>query len=147
MTLHDFLWIFFKLTICIATVKRAEETVNAALKVPVEEAKAYVKEKNIVNCDEKSHADCGKKMWTWVAVDNMVAIFMIVKTRSSKAAKALLGETFKGILGSDRYSTSSWVATKFKQVCWAHLKQDFKKISERSGKSKWIGLRLLVSKF
>ncbi|HEY8689358.1 MAG TPA: IS66 family transposase [Chitinophagaceae bacterium] len=133
----------FKLTICIATVKRAEETVSAALKAPVEEAKAYVKEKKIVNCDETSHAECGKRMWTWVAVANMVAVFMIATTRCSKVAKALLGEGFNGILGSDRYSAYSWVLTKFRQVCWAHLKRDFKKISERSGQSKWIGLRLL----
>jgi len=82
-------------------------------------------------------------MWTWVAVANMVAVFMIAKTRSSQVAKALLGEAFKGVLGSDRYSSYSWVAAKFRQVCWAHLKRDFKKISERRGHSKWIGLRLL----
>jgi len=133
----------FQLTICIATVKRAEETVSEALKAPVEEAKTYVKEKKIVNCDETSHAESGKKMWTWVAVSSMVAVFMIATTRSAKAAKALLGEAFNGILGSDRYSAYSWIATKFRQVCWAHLKRDFKKISERPGQSKWIGLRLL----
>jgi transposase len=133
----------FHFTICIATVKRAEETVSAALKAPVEEAKAYVKEQKIVNCDETSHAECGKRMWTWVAVSNMVAVLMIVTTRSAKAAKALLGETFSGILGSDRYSAYYWVEAKFRQVCWAHLKRDFKKISERSGHSKWIGFRLL----
>ena len=134
----------FRFTISIATVKRAEETVSTALEVPVEEAKAYVKAQKIVNCDETSHAECGKRMWTWVAIANTVAVFMIATTRSAKAAKALLGETFKGVLGSDRYSSYSWIAAIYRQVCWAHLKRDFKKISERMGKSKMIGLRLLV---
>jgi transposase len=134
----------YSLSICIATVKRAEETVSEAITAPVEEAKAYVKSQRIVNCDETSHAECGKKMWTWVAIANMVAVFMIAKTRSAKVAKALLGEAFKGILGSDRYSAYSWIAEYCRQVCWAHLKRDFKKIAERSGKSKMIGLRLLV---
>ena len=47
-------------------------------------------------------------------------------------------------MGSERYSAYLWVAAHCRQVCWAHLKRDFKKISERTGKSKWIGLRLLV---
>ena len=133
----------FKLTICIATVKRAEETVSTALKTPVEETKAAIKEMAVVNCDETSHAECGKKMWTWVAIANMVAVFMIVKTRSAAAAKALLGAAFKGILGSDRYSSYFWVAANSRQICWAHLKRDFKKISERSGYSSVLGLKLL----
>jgi transposase len=134
----------FSFSICIATVKRAEETVSEAIAIPVEEAKAYVKEQKIVNCDETSHAECGKKMWTWVAIANTVAVFMITTRRNAKAAKTLLGEKFRGILGSDRYSAYSWVAAMYRQVCWAHLQRDFKKIAERTGKSRMIGLRLLV---
>lgn len=134
----------YQLTICAATVKHAEETVSEAISVPVEDAKKHVKDEPVVNCDETSHKECGKKMWAWVAIANNVAVFMIAKSRSAKVAKKLLGEGFKGILGSDRYSSYSWVAAAFRQVCWAHLKRDFKKISERTGKSKWIGLRLRV---
>lgn len=43
----------YSLSICIATVKRAEETVSEAIAAPVEEAKAYVKAQKIVNCDER----------------------------------------------------------------------------------------------
>jgi transposase len=139
-----FLMDFYSFSICIATVKRAEETVSAALEKPVNEAKDYVKEQEIVNADETSHAECGKRMWTWVAIAGTVAIFLITATRSKKAAKELLGAAFKGILGSDRYPAYLWIAAHCRQVCWAHLKRDFKKISERPGKSKWIGLRLLV---
>jgi len=134
----------FSLSLSIATVKRAEETMSGAIAIPVEEAKAYVKKQSFVNTDETSHAECGKKMWTWVAVSKAVAVFMIVASRSAQSAKTLLGETFKGILGSDRYSAYNWVVAACRQACWAHLIRDFKKIAERPGKSKWIGLRLLV---
>ena len=139
-----FLMDFYSLSICIATVKRAEETVSDALEKPVNEAKHYVKEQEIVNADETSHAECGKRMWTWVAISGVVAVFLITATRSKKAAIELLGATFNGILGPDRYPAYLWVAAHCRQICWAHLKRDFKKISERTGKSKWIGLRLLV---
>ena len=85
-----------------------------------------------------------KKMWTWVAIAGVVAVFLIAKTRSAKSAKELLGAAFQGILGSDRYSAYLWIPAYLRQICWAHLKRDFKKISERAGKSKMIGLRLLV---
>ncbi len=134
----------YHLIICPATVKRAEETVSEAISAPVEEATTYVQNQAIVNADETSHAECGKKKWTWVAIANTVAVFMIATSRSTKAAKALLGEEFKGILGSDRYRAYAWVPAAFRQVCWAHLKRDFKKMSERPGMSTMIGLRLLV---
>ena len=139
-----FLTELFNLSICVATVKRAEETVSEALKAPVDVAKEYVKKQSIVNCDETSHAECGKRMWTWVAIANCVAVFLIAKNRTIKVAKELLGETFAGILGSDRYVAYNWVAAISRQVCWAHLIRDFRKISERTEQSKWIGLRLLV---
>ncbi len=138
-----FLMDLYQFSICIATVKRAEETTSEALKVPVEAAKAHVKQESIVNCDETSHAQCGQKMWAWVAIANTVAVFMIVTNRSKKAAIALLGETFNGILGSDRYRAYGWVPAHRRQVCWAHLKRDFKKISEREGKSRRLGICLL----
>lgn len=139
-----FLMDFYSFSICIATVKRAEETVSVALESLVNEAKEYVKQQEIVNADETSHFECGKRMWAWIAIANTVAIFLIASTRSKKAAKELLGATFKGILGSDRYRAYLWISSHCRQICWAHLKRDFKKISERTGKSKWIGLRLLV---
>jgi transposase len=138
-----FLMDLYQFSLCIATVKRAEETVSEALKTPVEAAKAYVKQETIVNCDETSHAECGKRMWTWVAIANTVAVFMIAASRSKKAAMALLGETFNGILGSDRYRAYAWVPAHCRQVCWAHLKRDFKKISEREGSSRRLGVCLL----
>ncbi len=84
-----FLMDFYSLSICIATVKRAEETMSTALETPVNEAKEYVKRQEVVNADETSHAECGKKMWTWVAIAGVVAIFLITAKRNQKAAKEL----------------------------------------------------------
>lgn len=134
----------FGLLISIGTVKRAEETVSAALKAPIEEAQAYVQTQNSVNCDETSHFECGDKKWVWVAIASHVAVMIIAGSRSRKAAKELLGEAFSSILCSDRYSAYSWLPAEMRQVCWAHLKRDFNKIYERTGKSKEIGFKLLA---
>ena len=64
--------------------------------------------------------------------------------RSTTAAQALLGKDFQGILNSDRYSAYNWVDVSQRQLCWAHLKREFTKISSRSGVSRQIGRDLLA---
>ena len=54
-----------------------------------------------------------------------------------------MGENFSGILNSDRYASYNWVDLEQRQLCWAHLKREFVKISERTGVSQQIGEDLL----
>ena len=55
----------------------------------------------------------------------------------------ILTESFKGILESDRWGAYSFIEAIGRQLCWAHLKRDFTKISERMGISAEIGNKLL----
>ncbi len=41
--------------------------------------------------------------------------------RGGQVAKEMLGETFSGIVGSDRWSAYNWLLTHLRQLCWAHL--------------------------
>ena len=79
----------------------------------------------------------------WVAVTPLVAIFEIALSRGSEIAKNLLGEDFSGILNSDRYAAYNWVNLEQRQLCWAHLRREFIKISERRGVSGDIGKNLV----
>lgn len=58
-------------------------------------------------------------------------------------AKELLGETFSGVVGSDRWSGYNWVATQQRQICWAHLLRDFEALILRGGVSEQIGRALV----
>jgi hypothetical protein len=69
---------------------------------------------------------------------------MIRTGRNKKVAQELLGKNFKGILCSDRYSAYQWISNEKRQICWAHLERDLRKISERSGSSSVIGADLLT---
>jgi transposase len=135
---------FYGLHISTGTVSNAEKIVSAALEKSVEEAKAFVPQQDYINGDETSHTECGKKMWTWVFIASLVAVFIIRASRGAQVVKDFLGEGFKGILSTDRWSAYMWLAVIFRQLCWAHLKRDFLKISERSGKSGRIGEELLA---
>lgn len=46
--------------------------------------------------------------------------------------------------GSARYNAYNWIDAGQKQLCWAHLKREFTKISERSGLSRQLGRDLLA---
>ena len=135
----------FNFKISTGMVCKSEKTVSKALESPVEEAKQFIQSAGnvAVNADETGFKEKGKKMWAWIAITGHIAVFIIRKSRGNKVAQELLGCKFKGILCSDRYSAYQWVPTDRRQICWAHLDRDFRKISERSGPSQKIGLDLL----
>ena len=80
----------------------------------------------------------------WVAVTPKVSFFEVMLARSTAAAQSLLGQDFRGILNSDRYSAYNWLDVGQRQLCWAHLKREFTKISSRSGLSRQLGRDLLA---
>ena len=139
---HD----IFDFTLSIGMVCKAEKTVSHALAVPVNQAKHFIRSVDAagVNSDETGFKEKGKPMWAWIAASCLVAVFMIRSGRDKQAAKELLGKNFKGILCSDRYSAYQWIPNEYRQICWAHLDRDFRKISERSGSSSIIGTDLLT---
>lgn len=136
----------FDFNISVGMVCKAEKTVSHAIAAPVMQAKYFVRSANQVgvNADETGFKEKGKNMWAWIAVSCLVAVFIIRGGRCKKIAKALLGKNFKGILCSDRYSAYQWVPNTSRQICWAHLDRDFRKISERTGSSGIIGVELLL---
>ena len=136
---------FFALPVSLGTISYAEETVSKALKQPVEELHAYIQQQPVVHADETSHKQQGKKMWMWLATTLLVAVFIIRSRRCTEAAKDLLGEAFAGILISDRYASYNWIKTTCRQFCWAHLKRDMQKVSERSGEAGRIGDDILAA--
>jgi Transposase IS66 family/Family of unknown function (DUF6444) len=60
-----------------------------------------------------------------------------------ECSENLLGENFGGILNSDRHGAYNWVDLERRQLCWAHLRREFIKISERTGVSAQLGTALV----
>jgi transposase len=136
----------FDFNISVGMACKAEKTVSCAIAAPVMQAKYFVRSANQVgvNADETGFKEKGKRLWAWIAVSCLIAVFMIRSGRNKQSAKELLGKKFKGILCSDRYSAYQWIANENRQICWAHLERDFRKISERIGTSSTIGCNLLM---
>ncbi len=130
--------------ISLGAVSKNEERVTEALLCPVEEAKAFIQQQPVVHADETGHKEAGRAGWMWVATTVLVSVFIIRFSRAAEVAKELLGKGFTGLLVSDRYGAYGWIAATRRQLCWAHLQRDTKKISERGGRSAQIGNAILA---
>lgn len=141
----------FGISMSLGTVNKLRLEASHAVADCVAQAKLYIQQQEIVAADETSfnqaNIDGGnpqqRQAWLWVAVTPQVTFFEIALTRCTQAAQNLLGENFGGILTSDRYGAYNWVDIERRQLCWAHLKREFIKISERPGVSAELGTRLL----
>jgi len=132
-------------------VGRLRHEMSQALSEPMAAAKDYVQSQPVIHSDEtgfsQGNRDGGNpnrsKGWMWVLVTPLVSFFEVVLSRSQATAKELIGESYSGIVTSDRYSGYGWIALSQWQVCWAHLKRDFTAMAERTGASQATGEALL----
>jgi hypothetical protein len=141
----------FGIEIGRGTINRMRQEVSEAVASSVDEAMSYVQQQDVINCDETGYRQQNKdgnnpdnkKAWIWVLVTPLVSVFMITLSRSQEIARELIGEGFTGYVGSDRYSSYSWLQEEQRQLCWSHLLRDFQAMAERAGVSKEIGESLL----
>ena len=143
-TTHQAMDEVFGVPIRVGTISQLERATTAAVATPVEEARAYVHEQAVAHLDETSWCQGGKRAWLWVAVTSWVTVFLVRMSRGGSVARELLGETFAGILVTDRYSAYNWYPVRWRQVCWAHLLRDFAAIRDRGGRSEELGEALLA---
>lgn len=134
----------FHTDIGLGSIPTLETVVSDALAQPVADAQRYVQQQAAANVDETGWRERAKRAWLWVAATPLVSVFLVLTTRSAKGAHQLLGDCFRGIVGSDRWSAYNWLDPHQRQLCWAHLKRDFQKLVERGGASQRLGEAFLV---
>ena len=127
-------------------VAKTQEQVSRALAAPHQEALAHAQRSDRAFADETGWRQDKKKAWLWVAVTALVTVFLVRVNRSALSAKALLGETFCGLLITDRWSSYNWVDTARRQLCWSHLKRDFTSFLDYGPEAKHLGERLLCQR-
>ena len=133
----------FHADVSLGSIPALELDVSAALVQPVEAVQTYVRAQPVVNADETSWREGTARHWLWLAATPWVASFLVLATRGAKGAQQLLGAAYQGIVGSDRWSGYNWLATRCRQLCWAHLQRDFQALVDRGGESARIGQALV----
>jgi len=131
----------FGAPIALGTVANLEQEVSAALEPAHREALEAVRQAEVKFADETSWKLWGKLCWLWAAATVNIAVFVVHRKRSALGLAALLGSEIYGIVHSDRYKVYLQIPEERRQICWAHLKRDFKKVADTEGPSRFVGRR------
>ena len=131
----------FHVPMSLGGLSNCEARIAEAIEKPYHDTLEEVRRQDVVHADETGWRRGNRqKGWLWALGCATAAVFMVHARRSQKAAQKLLGD-FAGKLVSDRYNAYSFYQ-HVRQICWAHLKRDFKAISETDGRLGKIGLEL-----
>jgi len=126
-------------SVSLGSIQSLCEETSEALAVPYREAKEAVAQAEMAHLDETGWKKKGKRRWLWVAVTRLATVFLVSCSRGRQALRELIGESFQGILQSDRWGAYNMVDPSQRQICWAHLKRDFQALSERKTRAGPLG--------
>jgi len=126
--LVDIFKTIFGIDISLGSVCNLHEEVSRALEPSYEEIKKALPQQKVVNVDETGWRSTGRAMWLWIFVAPSLAFFTLFPSRGAQVLKGVLGDTFGGILCSDRFSAYGSYHKGLRQVCWAHIIREMKGI-------------------
>ena len=132
----------FDIPVSLGVVSKHEAAVSRALEPIHAAAHAHTKGLD-ANVDETGWKQGRAKAWLWVAVTNLVTVFLIRPNRNRLAFDDLVGPT-PGVLTTDRFPVYTHLAGDQRQVCWAHLRRDFQAMIDRDNGGSAIGEALLA---
>ena len=128
----------FGARISTGTVDAILQRVADALADPDAELLERVRAARALNMDETGWRTAGDRRALWGAFTDRHAVLRIYADRHEDRAKALLADT-SAIVTSDRWWAYSHLPLARRQICWAHLRRDFKTHAEGVGAEKAFG--------
>lgn len=131
----------FSVPMSLGGLSNCEAQLADALEHPYNQTVEQVRCQDVTHADETGWRRGNRQRgWLWALCCPGAAVFMVHAQRGQKAARKLLGG-FCGVLVSDRWGGYNFFSG-IRQICWAHLKRDFKAISEAKGAMGKIGQEL-----
>lgn len=131
----------FAVPMSLGGLSACERQIAEALAGPHEELLEHMQQQPTAHADETGWPRGNRtKGWLWTLCCTTAGVFLIQAGRGQAAARKLLG-AFAGILHSDRWSGYNCFSGR-RQLCWAHLKRDFKALSEAKGIMGQVGSEL-----
>ena len=106
---------------------------STALEPAYQEARAEVLRSESAGVDETPWKLAGGKQWMWVAAALRATLFHLGSGRGSAELRRFLGSSFAGVVSSDRWC--AYQMYERRQLCWAHLTRNFRKLALRGGKA------------
>ena len=134
-TIHDFWRDITGLGLSRGQLAKVVQKISRAIQRPYEELRDTLARQDRLGIDESGHKDAGKRHWTWCFRAPQFTVFHIDSSRGSEVLRAVLGETFGGVIGCDyfsayhKYMADSGATVQF---CMAHLIRDVRFLAEQT---------------
>lgn len=97
---------------------------------PHEQLLATVLSSPALNVDETGWFTAGEGRTLWTATTPQAAIFRVAEDRHRDRLQELIGETYNGVVCSDRWWAYDHLDPECRQACWSHLQRDFRRHAE-----------------
>jgi len=120
----------FELKIVRSTLVRALQRLSNRAEPSYEAMSASIRASPVVYPDETGWRIDGQNAWLWVATNRKTIVFRIEAGRGFEQAKALLGEDFSGVIGSDGWAAYRSFEKADRQACVAHLLRRCRQLQE-----------------
>jgi transposase len=121
LVVQRFLEGVLQIPVSLGSTQAAWEETSTAVAGAYAELEAALPHQAVVNADETGHRTNGDKRWLWAFVARTFVLYRITASRGSDVLKTVLGETFAGVLGSDRLPAYLKYVVGQRQLCWAHV--------------------------
>jgi hypothetical protein len=124
--IQNYLQTMHGLRLSVGAIEDLRKGLAEKLQPVAEELKTQIRSSAIVHADETGWREDGQNGYVWVFStpgEQGVRYYVYEHSRGQKVVTAVLGEEFKGVLGSDFYAAYN-VYTGRHQRCWPHLLGD-----------------------
>jgi len=128
----------FGARIATGTVDAIVARTGDALEQPYRDLERRVRRAGRLNVDETGWRLRGEQRTLWGAFTNRIALFRVAQDRHEDRARDLLDGN-QGIVTSDRWWAYNHLPLRRRQLCWAHLRRDFKAHAEAIGAEREFG--------
>lgn len=127
----------------VGALGHLEQATSAALEPVVDAVALAVRRAAVANLDETGWWQGKTRSWLWTVVTQTLTLFRLDPSRGRAVVQTLLGADWTGIVGSDRYSAYRYLPLEHRQLCWAHLIREFRKLAAYNQHQRPLGERLL----
>ena len=134
-TIQTFLADVLGLAVSTGQLAKVVAKASDALAGPYAQLAEALPAQPYVGSDETGHKDAGRKFWTWCFRAERFTMFKIDPSRSSAVLRAVLGETFGGVVSCDYFSAYRKYmadADATVQFCLAHLIREVRFLAEHT---------------
>jgi transposase len=110
-----------------------------ALAGPHLQLQDWVLDQRSVHVDETGWRTNGDARALWTATTPGAAFFQIAPHCNREQFDALVGTSYPGIVVSDRWNGFAHLDPTRRQVCWSHIRRDFRRHADGLGEQKTFG--------